>query len=92
MKYLKSFLELRNWTELPTYEFNLLMVFISFVLVYRVGLNRWIYLNWPKAKKIKAIYCSTCFAFWLTLVLSTNVLTAITAFLIFSFYEKDNNN
>ena len=92
MKYLRSLLDLNNWIELPSYEFNLIMVFLVFVLVYRWGINRMIYLNWPKAKRYKIIYCDTCFAFWLTLLLSTNVLTAITAFLIYSFYEKNTSN
>lgn len=99
MKYLKSLIEyletlstIEHWTTLQKYEYNLFYIFLVFVIVYRWGLNRKIYLMYPKVKKIKFIYCSTCFAFWLTLVLSTNVLTAITAFLIFSFYEKDNSN
>jgi hypothetical protein len=96
MKYLKSLIEhletlgtLEHWTQLQKFEYNLFYIFLVFVLVYRWGVNRKIYLHHPGAKKIKFIYCSTCFAFWLTLLLSTNVLTAMMAFLIFSFYEKD---
>jgi hypothetical protein len=92
MKYLKNMQDLRNWYELPTYEFNLIIVFIVFVLVYRIGLNKWLYLNHPRLKKFKPIYCSSCFGFWLSLILSTNVLTAATAFLLYSFYEKNNVN
>lgn len=90
MKYLKSLLDLNHWIELRSFDFNLVFIFLVFVMVYRWGINRLIYLNWPKAKRIKSIYCSTCFAFWLTLLISTNVLTAAMAFLIYSFYEKNN--
>lgn len=92
MKYLQSLLDWNHWTDLRSFEFNLVMIFLVFVLVYRWGVNRWIQLNWPRTKKMKSIYCSTCFGFWLTLVFSTNVLTAIMAFLIYSFYEKNTDN
>ena len=90
MKYLKNLLDLNHWIELRSFEFNLVFIFLVFVMVYRWGINRQIYLNWPKSKRVKMIYCDTCFAFWLTLAISTNVLTAIMAFLIYSFYEKNN--
>jgi hypothetical protein len=92
MKYLKSLIELEHWIDERSFAYNLLFIFIGFVLVYRIGLNRWIYLQWPKAKKYKVIYCSACFGFWITLLFSTNVLTAASAFLIYSFYEKDYRN
>jgi hypothetical protein len=90
MKYLKSLIV--DWANMPSLEFNLLMTFLVFVLVYRLGINRWMYLQYPKLRKFKPIYCDACFGFWLTLFISQHVLTAALAFLIYSFYEKNNNN
>jgi len=92
MKYLQNFTDYRTWIETPTYKVGLLFIFIVFVLVYRLGVNRWLYLNYPKLKKRKIIYCSTCFAFWLTLLISQNLVISATAFLIYNLYEKNNNN
>lgn len=86
MKYLE------NTIELQSVEVITLHVFISFVVTFRWGINRWMYLQWPKLKKKKLIYCSTCFAFWLALAMSQNVTTAALAFLIFNFYGKNNND
>lgn len=89
MKYLMNILELNHWIEIKSFGFNVLMIFLVFVLTYRWGLNFRIRMNLFKGKKIKILYCDTCFGFWLCLLLSTNLVTAATAFLIYSFYEKN---
>lgn len=66
-----------------------LCTFITFVAVYRWGLPRFLTLNFPKLKKYKVLNCESCFAFWLCLLISTNLLTGIIAYLVYNFYEKD---
>lgn len=66
--------------------------FVTFVAVYRWGLNRWLRYNFFSYKKYKVLECETCFAFWLCLLISINFQTAVVAYLIFNFYEKNRSN
>lgn len=89
MKYFQNFIDWNNWIEIPDYRFGLFCTFAVFVLVFRIGLNRRLKLHYPVLKKYKVIYCSTCFAFWLTLLASQNLVISATAFLIYSLYESN---
>jgi len=83
---------IENLISLQSYRFALLVTFVVFVLVYRVGLNRWLCLQYPKLKKLKFFYCSTCFGFWVCVALSFNIVTSASAFLIFNIYENNQKN
>lgn len=66
-----------------------LCTFITFVVVYRWGLQRMIRYHFPTLKKHKILNCETCFGFWFCLLISTNLLTGVIAYLIYNFYEKN---
>ena len=76
-------------TCVPLLFWFALYIFISFVVVYRWSAPQYLRLRFPKLEKSKILNCETCFTFWLCLLISTNLLTAITAYLISNFYEKD---
>ena len=79
-----------NLIHEPQLRWVILFTFVTFVLVYRWGLNRKLYLNYPKLKKRKFIYCSSCFGFWLCMLLSGfDIVTSASAFLIFNLYEQN---
>ena len=74
----------------PQLRWFILFTWMTFVMVYRWGVNRWLYLNYPKLKKRKIFYCSSCFGFWLCFIISGfDLVTSASAFLIFNFYEKN---
>lgn len=90
MKYLENTKEyVKEMFEAQSFETILLVTFLVFVITYRWGINRWICLQWPKLKKVKFLYCSSCFGWWVALAFSQNVITAALAFLIYNFYEKN---
>lgn len=72
----------------PTLLQFVLSTLITFVVVYRWAVPRWIRLNHPKLGDYKVLKCETCFSFWLCLLISTNLTTAAAAYLLYNFYEK----
>lgn len=80
---------IRHVLSTPTVLQLVLSAWFVFVVVYRFGIQR--HLRYKvftgKFGDSKILNCESCFAFWLCLLISTNLTTAAAAYLLYNFYE-----
>lgn len=79
---------IERFVTLPSAEYVILPIFVVFVAVYRWGVHRWIKFRVFDGRRYKLLECTTCFAFWLLLITSTNITTAAIGYLIYNYYEQ----